>query len=66
MSGSIATGSGHMRIGGADLLISVGRNSALAGSPFFEGLRKSAATTRAEWHWAMFGNGLAAGFGIPV
>ncbi len=55
-----------MRIIGTDSLITDRQISAVADSPFSEGLKRSAASTRAGSHGAMFGKELVAGFGIPV
>ncbi len=55
-----------MRMLGTDSLIADRQISAVADSPFSEGLKRSAALTRAGSHGAMFGKGLVAGFGTPV
>ena len=66
MSSACPKGPGHMRIIGTDSLITDRQISAVAVSPFSEGLKRSAASTRAGSHGAMFGKELVAGFGIPV
>ena len=55
-----------MRILGTDSLIADKQISAVADSPFSEGLKRSAALTRAGSHGAMFRKELEAGFGTPV
>jgi len=66
MSSACSRGPGHMRIRGTDSLITDKQISAVAASPSSEGLKRSAASTRARSHWAKFGKELVAGFGIPV
>jgi hypothetical protein len=66
MSSACPKGRGHMRIIGTDSLITDRQISAVADSPFSEGLKRSAASTRAGSHGAMFEKELVAGFGIPV
>ncbi len=66
MSSACPKGPGPMRIRGTDSLITDRQISAVADSPFSEGLKRSAASTRAGSHGAMFGKELVAGFGIPV
>jgi len=66
MSSACSKGPGHMRIRGTDSLIADKQISAVADSPFSQGLKRSAASTRAGSHRAMFGKGLVAGFGTPV
>ena len=55
-----------MGIIGTDSLIADKQISAVAASPSSEGLKRSAASTRAGSYRAMFGKELVAGFGIPV
>jgi len=66
MSPAFLIGPRHMRIRGANLLITNTEISAAAASPSCEGLKRSADATRVGSHGAMFGKGLAAGIGIPV
>ena len=66
MSSAFSRIPGHMRIRGTDSLITDRQISAVADAPSSDGLRRSAASTRAGSHWAMFGKELVAGFGIPV
>ena len=66
MSFACSKGPGHMQILGTDSLIADRQISAAAASPSSEGLKRSAASTRAGSHGAMFGKELVAGFGIPV
>jgi hypothetical protein len=66
MSSACSKGPGHVRILGTDSLIADRQISAVADSPFSEGLKRSTASTRVGSHWAMFGEGLVAGFGKPV
>ena len=66
MSSTRSKSPGHMRIIGTGSLITDRQISAVADSPFSEGLKRSAASTRAGSHGAMFGKELVAGFGIPV
>src|SRR5437588_2583260 len=66
MSSACSKGPGHMPIRGTDSSIADRQISAVADSPSSEGLKRSAALTRAGSHGAMFGKGLVAGFGIPV
>ncbi len=47
MSSACSKGPGHMRIRGTDSLIADRQISAVADSPFSEGLKRSAALTRA-------------------
>ena len=65
MSAACSRGPGHIRIRGTDSLIADRQISAVADSPFSEGLKRSTASTRAGSHWAMFEKELA-GFGKPV
>ncbi len=66
MSSARSKSPGRMRIIGTGSLITDRQISAVADSPFSEGLKRSAASTRAGSHGAMFGKELVAGFGIPV
>ena len=66
MSSACSKGPGHMRIRGTDSLIADRQISAVADSPFSEGLKRSAALTRAGSHGAMFRKELGAGIGTSV
>jgi hypothetical protein len=55
MSSARSKGPGHMRIIRTDSLITDKQISAVAASPSSEGLKRSAASTRARSHGAMFG-----------
>ena len=66
MSSACSNRPGHMRILGTDSLIADRQISAVADSPFSEGLKRSAALTRAGSHGVMFRKELEAGFGTPV
>ena len=66
MSSACSKRPGYMRIRGTDSLIADKQISAVADSPFSEGLKRSATLTRAGSHGAMFGKELVAGFGTPV
>ena len=66
MRSACSKGPGYTRIIGMDSSITEKQISAAAASHSSEGLNRSAASTRAGSHGAMFEKELVAGFGIPV
>ena len=66
MSCVFSTGQGRKQMRGTGSAIADKQISAAGASPTFEGLKRNAASTRAESHRATFRVRVEAGIGMPV